>query len=78
MMLVVQAKSMSSLMQSLYINSASFQAAHCTEREWACSHPLTDPPYAPSCSQGCLFTFGEPGFTAGLKNDGYHLKSYAM
>merc|ERR1711924_406940 len=56
----------SSLLQKLYINSAAFQAAHCTEREWQCPPPLTDPPYAPQCAQGCLFTFGEPGVVNGL------------
>merc|ERR1711976_571249 len=72
------AKKMQSLFQSLYINSAKFQAGHCTEREWACTHPLLDPPYAPSCAQGCLFTFGEPGYVKNLQANGYHTKSYAM
>ena len=55
-----------------------FQAAHCTRREWQCTHPLLDPPYAPDCVQGCLFTFGEPGFEAGVIGDGTPVASFAQ
>merc|ERR1711896_5974 len=41
------AKMFAPLMQSLYINSASCQAAHCTEREWACTPPLPRPAVRP-------------------------------
>jgi hypothetical protein len=58
--------------------AVQFQAAHCTRREWQCTHPLEDPPYAPDCVQGCLFTFGEPGMEAGVAGDGTPVASFAQ